>query len=385
MRAAVILSSLSFFVGLGCSLSSSDAGAGPQGAGALTPDAASGVSDATAPDAGANPDATAPDAGANPDATADAACAGDTPRDLSCTGLYSDWAKKTIAPDAVPYTPAFTFWSDGAQKSRWLSLPPGSAIDTTNMDDWVFPVGTKIWKQFTVQGRIVETRLLWKTATQWNPLVYQWSSDGSQATLLDTGLKNVNGSGYDIPSRTECFTCHAGRTDMVLGFDLVGMGASGAQGNGVTLADLASHGRLTTAPPATTIALPEDATQKAAAALGYLHVNCGVSCHNTNASADAFVTHLSMKLLAAQLYPDGGAGQVTQQDTYTTAVNVTATVTPNGTTYKRIVPGDATHSLLPIMALARDPDAGFLAMPPIVSHQADVAGVARVQAWIDAL
>ena len=90
---------------------------------------------------------------------------GAIPDDLSCTGLYSDWATKTIASDAIPYTPALVFWSDGADKSRWLYLPPGTTIDTTDMDNWVFPVGTKIWKQFVLDGQLVETRLIWKTAT----------------------------------------------------------------------------------------------------------------------------------------------------------------------------------------------------------------------------
>ncbi len=29
-------------------------------------------------------------------------------------------------------------------------------------DDWVFPNGTKIWKSFTLNGQLIETRLIWK-------------------------------------------------------------------------------------------------------------------------------------------------------------------------------------------------------------------------------
>ena len=32
------------------------------------------------------------------------------------------------AKDAVPYTPGVTFWSDGAEKQRYLYLPPGAKI-----------------------------------------------------------------------------------------------------------------------------------------------------------------------------------------------------------------------------------------------------------------
>ena len=49
-------------------------------------------------------------------------------------------------------------------KTRWVYLPPDTTIDTSNMDEWNFPVGTKFWKQFVVGGVIVETRMLHKTA-----------------------------------------------------------------------------------------------------------------------------------------------------------------------------------------------------------------------------
>jgi hypothetical protein len=363
--------------------------AGGKGA-AGTPDAGNtqGTPDDAAVDSGATVDAPH-DSGpssANDAQTAEGGCPtdGGVPNELSCTGLYADWASKTIAADALSYTPAFVLWSDGAAKERWIYLPPNTQIDTTDMDNWVFPVGTKIWKQFSLNGVRIETRLMWKTADQWNFLDYAWSSDGATSATLNAGQTNVNGTTYEIPTVTECATCHYGRTDMVLGFDLVGTGAPAAQG--VTLADLVAKGLLTRPPPATSIAIPEDSTGKAAAALGYMHVNCGATCHNANVDADAYVTQLFTKLLASQLYPDGGAAAVTSLDAYTTTVNVPGSLKPGGMQYMRIVPGDAGASLVPRMALARDPDAGaFVPMPPIVSHVADTAGVTQVEAWINAL
>ena len=41
-------------------------------------------------------------------------------------------------------SPRYPLWSDGAEKQRYLSLPPGTQIDTSNMDDWKFPVGTRV-------------------------------------------------------------------------------------------------------------------------------------------------------------------------------------------------------------------------------------------------
>jgi hypothetical protein len=364
--------------------------------------ASNGASGQGAPDAGADSfveDATADALPLPPtmDATNDAGdaaldagvaeggcpAAGAIPDDLSCTGLYSDWSTKAIDPSAVAYTPALVFWSDGAVKSRWLYLPPGGVIDTTDMDNWVFPVGTKIWKQFALDGHIVETRLIWKTSSSgWTYLDYLWSADGTSAKRFDDGETNVNGTTYEIPSTSVCQQCHGGRTDVVLGIDLLGTGVAGAQG--VTLAGLADAGRLSQAPSQTTVVIPEDSTKKAAAALGWLHVNCGAACHNTDGRATA--TGLYMKLLAAQLRTaDGGPGPVNALDTYTTAVNIPGKVMPNGMPYERIVPGDAAHSLIPLMALSRDADSGFLPMPPLVSHIPDTDGEAPVSAWINAL
>jgi hypothetical protein len=311
--------------------------------------------------------------------------AGATPNDLACTGLYSDWDTKTVAAGVTQYTPGLVFWSDGAEKTRWLYLPPGSKIDTTDPDNWVFPVGTKIWKQFALAGQVVETRLIAKGNAAWTYLDYRWSSDGTSAVRLDRGEKNVNGTTYEIPSTAQCSECHAGRTDVVLGIDWLGLGLPAAQG--LTVASLAAKGAFTETPGPSTVSVPEDATGHAAAALGWLHVNCGSSCHNDSGKASA--TRLYMKLLAGDLYPtDGGVrgvGEVAGQDAYKTAVNKMANLQPDGVTYLRIAPGDAAHSLVPILATSRDADGSFEPMPPIVSHIADDAGVSLLNAWINGL
>ena len=329
------------------------------------------------------------EAGCDPDA--------ESPSDLACTGLYADWTTKTIAPAVMPYTPSYVLWSDGAEKSRWIYLPEGSSIDTSDMDDWTFPVGTKVWKEFrwpeadaaptyagVPAGQRIETRLLWKRPGGWDVLIYRWSDNESTATLFLGGAMGVAGTTYEIPGVNECYDCHQGRQDFLLGFDLIGIGAPGAQG--VTLAALADAGRLTVPPPATSITIPEDKTGLSVSPLGFLHVNCGVTCHNSNCNAEAAGTEVYFKLLADQLYPEGGTAKVTGLDTYKTTVNVTSTLMPNGMTWVIIDPGNADASLLPHVTLARDPDAGgFKPMPPLVSHIPDPVDVAKVEAWINAL
>src|SRR4051794_4104176 len=60
------------------------------------------------------------------------------PLDVFCTGLYQGRDFTKYARTALPYTPGVLFWSDGAEKQRYLSLPAGTQIDTSNMDAWKF-------------------------------------------------------------------------------------------------------------------------------------------------------------------------------------------------------------------------------------------------------
>ena len=76
---------------------------------------------------------------------------------LADTGLYQDASAERVAADVLAYTPQYPLWSDGATKRRWIRLPPGAAIDASDPDAWVFPIGTQIWKEFSFGGR-VETR-----------------------------------------------------------------------------------------------------------------------------------------------------------------------------------------------------------------------------------
>ncbi len=81
------------------------------------------------------------------------------PATLQETGLYSDWATKTVAPGTLLFSPQYPLWSDGATKTRWMRLPKGTFIDARNPDVWRFPVGTRFWKEFRF-GRRAETRFI---------------------------------------------------------------------------------------------------------------------------------------------------------------------------------------------------------------------------------
>jgi hypothetical protein len=307
-------------------------------------------------------------------------CASDTnmpPKALVCTGLYADIATKQINPGIAAYAPAVPLWSDGATKQRWIYLPRGSKIDNSNPNEWVFPVGTKVWKEFSRDGTRVETRLWQKVdATYWVDAAYAWSADESTATRSDGGdIPWGDGGTYHIPTPDECQQCHRGRSDRILGFEQGLLGMAGA--TGLTLGQLAANGQLTVPPPAGLLVIGDDGTGLAAPALAWLHVNCGTTCHNQNSSSTAWASGLFMRLDTAQL--DGRS--VKGFDTLTTAIGVAA-VSPGWKGKTRIVPHNPAQSLLYQLISHRGTGNQ---MPPIATNVVDQADIPLVEAWIETM
>ncbi|MEZ4751085.1 MAG: hypothetical protein R3B54_10825 [Bdellovibrionota bacterium] len=158
---------------------------------------------------------------------------------LSETGLYSNMTTKEVSLENRFYDPQYPLWTDGALKKRWIYLPPAQPILTqgaeADINHWVFPVGTKIWKEFAFETesgmRRVETRLIEKLPSgQWEFGTYVWDEAETDAVLAPvSGLANhfpiAPGVSYDIPSRANCLTCHRRGGDPVLGFDALQLSA----------------------------------------------------------------------------------------------------------------------------------------------------------------
>lgn len=142
---------------------------------------------------------------------------------LADTGLYTDGRTETLASGVLAYAPQYPLWTDGATKRRWILLPPGASIDATDPDRWVFPVGTKLWKEFSFARR-VETRFMeLRSDGEWTFATYAWSVDGKEATLAPPrGSKGAHtladGTRYDLPSQSDCRACHEAHPTRVLGF-----------------------------------------------------------------------------------------------------------------------------------------------------------------------
>jgi hypothetical protein len=292
---------------------------------------------------------------------------------LECTGLYRDVARKEIAAGVRAYAPAVVLWSDGSEKRRWVALPPGTTIDTSNPNEWVFPVGTRFWKEFSHQGRRIETRLWQKVnRTFWVHATYAWNADESGAVRTPGGDIPLGDGTYHIPTRDECEKCHRGRGEHILGFDQVSLGLPGA--TGLTLAELDRERLLSPPVAATTLRIGDDGTGAAAPALGWLHANCGTTCHNDNPASTAFGSKMRLRLDPRQL--DGR--DLSAVDARATTVGVTVNA-PNWNGRVRIVPGDPVGSLLYDLITHRGTGDQ---MPPFASRLVDPHGTALIADWI---
>jgi hypothetical protein len=323
--------------------------------------------DASAPsDAGDGADAAA-DAATLPDAASWEPPAVDLPDPesstefwLSQTGLYRDIADKMLAPDLRPFEPTYKLWSDGADKQRWLRLPEGSRIDSSDMEHWQFPVGTLFWKEFSHAGKRLETRLIARTGPGRNDYwmgAFVWLDDESDARFVPDGENDVRETEHDVPTVKNCGTCHNGEAGRILGFSAVQQPEAPSE--------------LLSDPPAAPFRAPGDA--RTAAALGYLHANCA-HCHNPNGSARPD-TDMHLRLQTTDREPE---------DTfiYRSTVGVPLQYFESEPFSLRVAPGDPDQSGLLFRMTQRGEKTQ---MPPLATEQRDDDGIAAVRAWIETL
>jgi hypothetical protein len=293
---------------------------------------------------------------------------------LSQTGLFAaDMA--TLAEGVHPYAPRFELWSDGALKKRWIALPPSSKIDTSDMDYWSFPVGTKLWKEFTRDGVRVETRLIEKQPSgSWYTVAYQWRSDQKEADAVPNGVMNASGTMHDVPNSDQCLTCHSQIPDKVLGFSAIQLAHESLQPADSlewNLATLVADGLLTQPPPAV-LDLP--GTELDRRFFGYLHANCG-HCHNPKGTANS-QTGLDMWLKVADL-----TGPVSAVSVYKAILDTDIAWLdgehPNAP--KRVAPGSLPNSAV----YQRFINKGELwSMPPLGTELVDPIAKKLMEDWI---
>jgi hypothetical protein len=268
------------------------------------------------------------------------------------------------------FRPLYTLWSDAAEKDRYVSLPAGTTIDTTDPNHWIFPVGTRAWKSFTRDGVLVETRLLEKTSagdggTAWSMRTFVWNAAHDGVEEVMDGLPDALGTAHDVPSQRLCTRCHGtDSSDVLRGFGAIQL--NHALG-GVTLSTLRTEGLLSADVDPTEAVVPGDDVTRTA--LGYLHANCG-NCHGG-----------AEPIMGLRLWIDVGLATPDMTGTYMTAVDVTGTWSAAGVT-ARVEPGNPDASAIAYRMGMR---AEMISMPPIASEDVDPTGTAAVRAWISSL
>jgi cytochrome c553 len=262
---------------------------------------------------------------------------------------------------------------------RWMALPAGSAIDGTDPDHWVFPVGTKLWKEFRF-ARAVETRFMQLGADgAWLYATYRWNEDGSDAVLApECGVRGVcatrENARHDLPAVADCRACHEGTRTPVLGFSALQLAserdplaphAEEPETGDLELRALIERGLLRSFDAALT---PRVAARSARerAALGYLHGNCA-SCHNESGPLQRLGLRLDHPLAC------------TTPPALESTVGVASAFQRPGLT-QRIAPGEPERSVL----LQRLATSDALAqMPPFGRHLVDREATQLLREWIE--
>jgi len=290
---------------------------------------------------------------------------------LSETGLYTDITSKAVSPAAVLFEPGYKLWSDGATKRRWIRLPPGTKIDTSDMDHWVFPIGTQLWKEFSLNGVLLETRLVERYGTGPDDYwlgAFVWNADQSEADFMLDGAQNIAGTMHDAPAQKDCGACHRGDVGRVLGFSAIQLSAAPDAPN---LESLNAAGLLSDPPAAGGYPLGADPTT--AAALGYLHANCG-HCHNQKGTSWP-----DTQMVLRSVVADTG---LDMSGVYQSIVNVPLQYWPGGAITVRVAPGQPDQSAIVARMSARGTHDQ---MPPLATELLDDTGLQTIRQWIASL
>jgi hypothetical protein len=291
------------------------------------------------------------------------------PAQLSAVGIYDGHDVSNALAPAIAYEPGYPLWSDGGKKFRSVVLPEGSHVDSSDPDNYVFPLGTLIFKTFAFKTTHspdtevpIETRLLRLKEDGWELSAYAWNDDATDAELLDLKRSQpreiLSDDGelieHAIPSRLECKQCHESASSEVLGISELQLAKSGSLDDVLTRLDpppqkplraLPAHGPLTTG------------------VLGYLVGNC-VHCHNgSNGAASSF-----------DLRPDTALDNLINQPTESSA-------TADGL---RIVPGKPDESIL-YLGVKGGTELEVKDMPPVGVALRDASAIRLLADWILAL
>ncbi|MGB3605891.1 fibronectin type III domain-containing protein [Psychroserpens sp.] len=147
---------------------------------------------------------------------------------LSELNLFSGALENlAITPYGFEYDLHSKLFTDYATKQRFFVLPTGEKLTYNGEGLPIFPDNSIIVKTFfyntddrdlSLGRKIIETRLLIKINGSWETGDYKWNDAQTEAVLdLNGSIVPVtwidadgesNSVNYEIPSNTDCFTCH---------------------------------------------------------------------------------------------------------------------------------------------------------------------------------
>jgi uncharacterized repeat protein (TIGR03806 family) len=307
------------------------------------------------------------------------------PKKLSETGIYESIAKQTLSPNLIPYEVNAAFWSDGAEKSRFLLLPEGAKLGYQPTGAWDVPIGTTIVKNFKGRhGRdkkMLETRLIKRTKEGWEAATYVWDLDGRDAELVPAGKQfelyqpNQEERRWEInswhaPSSSECSSCHVDASGFVLGINTMQLNLTMKDADKNQIDAWGERGILDLpaefdAKVAGHFVSPYDADEPVDVRVKvWLDVNCAM-CHQPNGPGNA---NIDLRYVTAL------------EDAGIIGVNP-AQGDLNEENAKLVAPGQPENSVL----LKRIETLGPGRMPNVASNQVDKAAVKLVREWIAGL
>ena len=142
--------------------------------------------------------------------------------------LFTDECAHTPNAGVTPYALNTPLFSDYAEKSRFLYLPPGTHAAYRAEGALDLPVGATLIKTFAYPAdfrrpdekvRILETRLLIHRRSGWTALTYVWNADQTEAVLkragprIDVSFIDAHGQArqidYHVPNQNQCKECHS--------------------------------------------------------------------------------------------------------------------------------------------------------------------------------
>jgi uncharacterized repeat protein (TIGR03806 family) len=295
---------------------------------------------------------------------------------LSATGCVESTDPSQPASGLIPYTVTAAFWSDGADKQRWLALPDGSSIDVDADGDFGLPAGSVLVKQFRLAGELIETRLLMRHPDGvWAGYTYEWDEALGDGVLVTGGkLETIAGQDWIYPSGAECKVCHTAVAGRTLGLETLQLNgdlsypSTGRTANQLTTLDGVAVLTSPLGDPALlpSLVAPDDSAESLDdRARSYLHTNCS-QCHRPGGPAPTamdlrFETALNLTGACDQPPANGDLGL--------------------GAGARIVAPGNAAQSVL-IARMNRRDAAG---MPPLASNLVDDDGVALLTSWVNSL